>query len=725
MNPQMATHQQPQNGSQQRQMPNAQQKGSQGQQQTQAPYANFDPILTFWSLEKPKNADSWADVKPQEQHISLEELQDELEKFKRKDLTVKGVLDEVKSTNCRKQINILADDQTKELQKSNRTLKYIIGGILLDWRYIDRRKRERTLNRVYVILQTVPSGLFEPQVPKPTGGSGGGIGNAQGVQSLKQPAMAPGQQQHGNTQGQGPNMAQQPRTVPQQGQQHMGPSHFDLRPPGGGGQGQIHVGGNAPPPPPPGGHQVHGLGGSGAPPPPPPPPGGYHGQPHVQHNPQMPGTYPVPMPKGTRPGPYIETLDAQFKHSRKSKHKGRHGISSDEDSNDWDTETGSSGSDSYRVRSVEGDFGLVDEGRRGRAKSSKHTKKAQRHKSQSRVRSRSVSKARQDQHTRRRNSDSSNSRSGRHSPSSLKAKSPYNSSSDEGRHGHKKHKHRVRSSVSPTRAYNNKTFEKFATSPSMSRHSSQRSWSDVTSSDHSEGHDRRDRGHGHTRTRSRSRHRHSRSHRSKQDDPDRRYNIRESRADDYPYDTPPRERDQYRDEQTLTGRPLPQRRATTQAPLPNPFFAAATPPLRQNRETPYSTYPADMNAREYQFPQQPQRYAADMNEREQLFPQQQQRYAAAHGPAEQDRFGMNDIVDALYDRIAKTGEAQHMPPLGRQQAERRSGGLFNDEGMQRMPPLRRHHTERRHPGNIDEDEWDRRYPSARGPPLGAYGRYGL
>jgi hypothetical protein len=725
MNPQTATHQQasypnsqpqqpqqPQQGTQQRQMPNTLHSGTQGhQQQAQSPYANFDPRLTFWSLEKPKNADSWADVKPQQQHISLEELQDELETFKRKDLTVKRVLDEVKSLNCRKQINNLADDQTKELQKSNRTVKYIIGGILLEWRYIDRRRKEKILNRVQVILQTVPSGIVEVQSSRPAGGTGSANGNAQGPHSLKQPSMTPGQQYHGNTQGQGPNMAHQPRTIPQQGQQHMGQSQFDLRPPPPSGQGQTFGGGTTTHAPP-GGHQVHGHGDRGAPPPPPPPPIGGGGQNHGQYNPQvnvMPGTYPdsVPM-KGMRHGMSgVETVDPQFMHGRKPRHKVHRRMSSTEESNHWDTETGSSGSDSYHVRSVEGDFGLVDDGRRGRSKRSKHMTKTRRHKSQSRVRSRSIRKGHQRQHPRRRGSGSSNSRTGRHSPTSPKAKSPYNSSSDEGRHSHKKHKYKVRSGVSSTGAYNNKGFEKFASSPTMSRHSSQKSWSDVTSSSHFGDRDKHDRRHDHTRAHLHTLYHHDRSNRAKYEDPDRSgFANRRSFADDYPYDIrSSRDHDQYGNEEPCTDRPPSHRRTTTQVPLPNPLFTTPDAPLRQNREPAYSAYPVDTNMRKHQLFQEPQRYTTH------------------HSSVEQDRFGMDDIVDALYDRIAKKGEAQRMPPLGRHHTERHSG-FFDDEGSQRMPPLRRHQTEGRRSFITNADDWDRKYPP-RGVPPGSYGCYGF
>jgi hypothetical protein len=720
MNPQMAPHQQaqypnsqpqqPQNFNQQKQMPNAQQKGAQGHQQTHNQFGNFDPKITFWSLERPKNADSWADVKPQQQHIPIEELQDELEKFKRKDLTVKRVLDEVKSANCRKLINNLADDQTKELQNSNRALKFIIGGVLLEWRYIDRRKKEKALNRVQVILQTVPSGILETQFSKPVGVNGSVNGNAQGPKSSNQPGMSQGQQQHGNMQGQGPHMAQQPRNGPQPGMPHMGQSQFDARLPSGA-QGQAFGAGGALPPPPPGVHQVPGHGGGPLPPPPPPGAGGNHAHFHPQTN-GMPSGFQGSTPRtGMRPPqPYVETIDSRTKSSRKQRYGSHRGLSSDEDSNEWDTETGSSGSDSYRVRSVDGGFGLVDGGHRGRSKRSKdvknmkNSKTSQRQKSRSRVRSRSVSKARQGQYTRRRGSDSSSFRRG-HSPASSKTKSPYHSSSDEGRRGHKSHKNRARSSVSPTRAYNERVSEKYATSPTMSRRSSQRSWSDTTSSDHSGKHSRRDRGHGNTRSRSNSRHHHSRSSRSKYNNLDERYNVREPRADDYPYEnTPFHESATYRDVQVPASRPSPPRRAATHVPFTNPFFANAALPAHQTRDSGYNTYAADLNAREYPMPSQPQRYPRGPS------------------PVEQDRFAMNHIVDALYDRIAQNGEVQRTPPLGRHQAERRDGGYFEDQSAQRMPPLRRHQTERSVPVGID-DEWQRRYPSARGAAHGAYGRY--
>jgi hypothetical protein len=156
--------------------------------------------------------------------------------------------------------------------------------------------------------------------------------------------------------------------------------------------------------------------------------------------------------------------------------------------------------------------------------------------------------------------------------------------------------------------------------------------------------------------------------------------------------------------QVPTSRPPPPRRAATQVPFPNPFFANAATPLHQTRDSGYNTYAADLNASGYSIHSQPQRYTT------------------AHSPVEQDRFAMNDIVDALYDRIAQNGEAQRTPPLGRHQAERRDGGFFDNEGAQRMPPLRRHQTERSIPVGID-DEWQRRYPSARGAVHGAYGRY--
>jgi hypothetical protein len=700
---------QPQPFNQQRQTPNVQSaKGPQGPQSTQNSTANFNPQLTLWSLEKAKSNDSWADVKPQQQHISLEELRDELEKFKHKDLTAKRVLDDLKSPNCRKQINTLADNQTKELQKLNKTLKYILGGILPEWRWADRRKKDRILIRVQVILQTVPSGLVEPQVLKP----GGGPGNAAGMQQPKQPGNMTGQQQQGNMQNQGPNMGQQPKNVPQPGQHTMAQSQqFDQRlppPPV-----DLHGNGNILPPPPfVNGPQVHGGHGIMDGHLPPPPSHVNHGHPRPHHPPKnfMPGAYPVTSAK-KQGQPPIPASNTHYMREQKPKPKGRRGERSGESSSDWVSETDSSGTESLNVYSVEEGYGDVRQGHRARSKRESRAKKTTQRRVQSRTRSRSAGNTRQHSVRRRRDSTSSGSRSGRHSPISSTTRSPYNSSSDEGRHGHsKKHKHRSRSSESPTRAYNRKKAEKFGTTSSLSGHSSHGSWSDAASSDHSAGYGRRDRdrdhdrGHRHRRSRSRSRSRSHRRHRkssfSKHDEPTHRYNIRENGVDDYPYGTasPPRTQNHYRDETLPVGsRPLPHRRHTTQVPVPNPFYAATTP-LPQTREQPYNNYGADLQDLNYTYTPQPQGY----------MPRNTQ--------SGQGRYTTEE-VNVLLNHLNK--DRQRMPS---EATHNRVDPAFMDNGhTQRMPPLRRQYTQRRDLDFLDEAEVNPRYP-LRAPAYDGYRR---
>jgi hypothetical protein len=698
---------QPQAFNQQRQTPNAQPaKGPQGPQSTQSSSSNYNPQLALWSLEKAKSNDSWADVKPQQQHISLEELRDELEKFKHKDLTAKRVLDDLKSPNCRKQINTLADNQTKELQKTNKTLKWILGGILPEWRWADRRKKERLLVRVQVILQTVPSGLIEPQVPKPAGG--GGAGNPAGTQQSKQPGNMAGQQQQGNMQNQGPNMGQQPKNIPQQGPHNMAQSQqFDQRlppPPI-----DNHGSGNILPPPPfATGHPVHGGHGlmDGHLPPPPAHGGQGQSRPHQTQKKFMPGAFPEPF--GMRQGqPPITVNNAHYIHKHKSKPKAHRGERSGGSSSEWTSETDSSGTESFNVHSVEGDYGEVRQGHRGRSKREGRAKKTTHRRVQSRIRSRSTGKARDHSARQRRDSGSSGIRSGRHSPVSSTTKSPYNSSGDERKHGYsRKHKHRSRSRESPTRAYNRKKAGKFGTASSLSGHSSGGSWSDATFSDHSAGYDRRDRdrdhdrGHRHRRSRSRSRsreHRHRKSSFSKHDDPINRYNIRENGADDYPYGTasPPRTQNHFRDE-TLPagGRPLPHRRHTTQVPAPNPFYAGTTP-LNQAREQPYNNYDANLPGPDYAYTPQSQGYMPRNTE------SGQGRYTTEE---------LNTLLNHLH-----LGKERPLPG-------RMNSAYMDNDHAQRIPPLRRQYPPRRdfdHP-----DETDSRFSrfASRVPGYDTYGR---
>lgn len=661
---------QPHNANQQRQVPNAQQKGIQGAQGSQASHNNFDPQLTLWSLEKAKPTDSWADVKPQQQHVALKELQDELEKFKQRDLTAKGILDDLDSPNCRKQVNRLADDQTKELQKLNKSLKYILAGILAKWKYVDRRKRDKVLVRVQVILQTVPSGLVEPQKL-----GGAGAGNAAGAQA-KQAGNMQGQQ---NANGSG----QAHKNIHAQGQQHMANGqHFEqhLPPPPGG----HHSGGHGPPPPPPPPNGHHG----GNPPPPPPPPNGGHG--HGSHQQQfhgIPGGFPdsYPMNQGR---PHIEVLDPHFvynqKHNKKHHRRGDSDGSSSSSSG-WDTETDSSRTGSFNAYSVEDGYTNVRKGHRKHTKRDGRSRKSSQHRARSQSRTPGLRKSDQRSSRQRRNSDASGlGRAGRRSPASPRAKSPYYSSGDDSRRSHnKKYKYQNRSAENLTQDYNRKATHRMG-SPPMSRGSSQGSWTDASFSDGSSSFSRRVRGsdgeheRGHRRRR-----KHSSSHyhakefdSSRYDVPDPRYVDRNVRADDYPYDVS-RDHDRRRGENVFSNRrPATHRRATD---LANPFFQD-TVPLRQTREQGFNNYAAGLREQDFA-------YAAPS-----------QGYLRGNSPPKQDLY-TTDEVNVLLNRF-NLNQDQQRRPLGRSQTDR-IGATYLDNDHARVP-LRSQYMDPRDQGFLDD-----------------------
>lgn len=688
MNPQMAPHQQgpfqgqvpqqAQNTNQQRQAPNAQQKVTPGTQGTQASHNNFDPQLTLWSLEKAKSTDSWADVKPQQQHLSLKELQDELEKFKQRDLTAKGILDELESPNCRKQINRLADDQTKELQKLNKTLKYILAGILPKWKYVDRRKREKALVRVQVILQTVPSGLVEPQAHKLGGVGVGNAASAQGKQS--------GGQQAANGAGQAHKI------VHPQGQQHMANGqHFEqhLPPPPGG----HHNGGHGPPPPPPPPNGHHG----GNPPPPPPPPNTGHGHAHGSHQQQfhkMPGTFPdsYPMNQGRPP---IEVLDPQFMYNQKHKQKHHRRDDSDESSSSssgWDTETNSSRTDSYNAYSVEDGYTNVRKGHHKHTKRDGRARKSSHHRVRSQSRSPDLRKSDKRPSRQRRSSDASGiGRAGRRSPTSPRAKSPYYSSGDDSRRSHKKkYKYQNRSAENLTQEYNRKATNRAGTPP-MSRGSSQESWTDASFSDGSSNFSRRvresdgerDRGHRRRRKHSSSHYRVKDLDSSRYDIPDPRYIDRDDHADDYPYGVS-RENDRRRAEAVFGNlRPATHRRATEQA---NPFFQDTTP-LRQTREQAFNNY------------------AAGLREQDFAYATPSQGYVRGNSPPKQELY-TTDEVNVLLNRF-HLNQNQQRRPLGRSQTDSMGTAYLDNDHA--GVPLRSQYMDPRDQGFLNEDGMNPRY----------------
>jgi hypothetical protein len=310
-------------------------------------------------------------------------------------------------------------------------------------------------------------------------------------------------------------------------------------------------------------------------------------------------------------------------------------------------------------------------------------------------------------------------RAGRHSSTSPKGRSPYNSSGDERGHSHgKRRKHRDHSTGSPTRSYNRKNLDKFGVPMSRgSSHDSRDSWgrgSDANSSAYSSrsvesGGQRRSHRHSHTHyphqyhSSSTAPHNPGFEHPSRPSyrggsspprssgytDLPRREYVQDLRADDYPYGTsPPRDR-----AYEPGSRPLPHRRYTTQE---NPMATNAVPLSRPTGPT-YNNHPADILLRTNR--EQPiYTYPTDAY----AFPQPQARYLSGNSPVEPDRFKMDEFADAFLDAIkSKDGRRVNEPP---------------------RVPLRRFNTERRPTG--DED-WDRErgYPAPRGAAYVPYSRY--
>ncbi|KAI4960943.1 hypothetical protein J4E86_002570 [Alternaria arbusti] len=428
-----------QNVSQQRQVPNGQQQSSgqqqnfgqaqqrpaQPQQQPLNPFANYDPQLASFILEKPRNATSWEDATPEQQHVALQELHSELHKFRRNHNNVKKAMNEIPSPNCRRIINELVEDQNVELAR--------IASVVNKWRSVNRR--ERQLVRVDIILETEPSGFQEPMQARPVvGGAGNGPQDAnknkQG-QQFPNPSNNPGQ-----------NMPQQQRPpLQQQHQQHPGAPNLGQHPPPPGNMNPMPGPQNPPPPPPPPGMSTQHDGGR-LPPPPnvgpgqhmpgvplqhlPPPPGQPHGPPFGQM--QMPGAFPDQMQFPLNGMRHVPGLNPDHLRHQKKNHRVRRDVSgSSSDSDSWESES----EDSSFVN-IEHDHIDADRRGRGRQRPGKRSKKTQKHRSLSKARglsrSRSRSRARKNNvdpyvaKTTRRHRTSDiidDQRNGRHSPESF------------------------------------------------------------------------------------------------------------------------------------------------------------------------------------------------------------------------------------------------------------------------------------------------------------------
>ncbi|CAN9120247.1 unnamed protein product [Alternaria alternata] len=372
----------------------AQQRPAQSQQHPLNPYANYDPQLASFILEKPKHATSWEDAEPERQHVALQELQSELHKFRRNHGNVKKNMNDIPSPNCRRIINELVEDQNVELAKYNRSIQYRIASVVNKWRSVNRR--ERQLVRVDIILETEPSGFQEPMQAKimvP--------GGPQDPNKVKQ--VNPQNQHFPNQPNPGQNAGQQQQQRPAQQQQHPGHGNINQGP----------IPGNPPPPPPPPG-VLHDMGG----PPHPPINGGgrpmpgpmQHPQPHNPPNGQhpMPGTFPeqLPMPPHHmrhNQGRPIEVLNPNHHRHQKPRRKNHRDTSSSSSNSEssWEDES----EDSSFVNIEHDDH--IDAGRRerGRQRHFKKPKKSQKHRSLSKARGLSRSRSRSRSRARRNNVD--------------------------------------------------------------------------------------------------------------------------------------------------------------------------------------------------------------------------------------------------------------------------------------------------------------------------------
>ncbi|KAJ4372652.1 hypothetical protein N0V86_008015 [Didymella sp. IMI 355093] len=387
-----------------------QQRGLQNSNTLQTGYTKYDPQLALFTFERQKGAEGWEDVEPEQQHVNAQDLQSDVKKFQRSKTTVKRVMEDIPSTNARRLVNELVEEQNQALMAINRTLRWTIASIDIKWKTIDRKRRQ--LQRISVILQTEPSGYEDPHTVR----AAAGVGSK--VQPMQQP-MQPNQgfpQQSNHTGNEMPQLQRNPQHPAQPPMAHMQQPAQQTRPPPP--HGQAQHGQVPPPPPPPPGMDSFPPPPPGAPHshPPPPPHGMGRGIPrppiHGQQQPRsMPGAFP---PEGVhrppmRPSqPPVEILrPSEYKKQKKHKNYSDESSSdSESDSDEWESEIGDSGSDRFRIRHVEhGDFAHVGKPNRGRSRQSSRSKKSRHNKSRSKVRSRSRSHARTDAHRKRRDSD--------------------------------------------------------------------------------------------------------------------------------------------------------------------------------------------------------------------------------------------------------------------------------------------------------------------------------
>lgn len=131
-----------------------------GETQDSIPDTIQGPHLVSFVLEKPRNATSWEDVVPEQQHVAVHDLNKEVHKFRRNNNSVTKALKQISSPNCRRIVNELVEQQNVALAKLNPALEYRIVSVVNTFRErATLTRRETQLVRVDIILEAEESGL--------------------------------------------------------------------------------------------------------------------------------------------------------------------------------------------------------------------------------------------------------------------------------------------------------------------------------------------------------------------------------------------------------------------------------------------------------------------------------------------------------------------------------------------------------------------------------------
>lgn len=372
--PPLATHPQPTNYSPQAMRPPASNAAPQFHRVPSGDEGrDLDTMLSGWTIEKPFNSETWEKATPKPLRLPFQDLQDEISKFRRKNISLKDTLNTIKSQTARRMPNDLVEEQNEILWRTTPSIQWTIASIdvVKDTTYQSgwSRKPIQRLKRVDFVIKTEPRPLTDWAFE---------TGRHSHMQRTTHDMPQAQHQTHPHPQVDNQRVAQSGPPPP-------------LAPPFGA------VPAALPPPPP--------FGPVGAAPPPPQNLGNdgkSPQQPHGPINPVNPGKPSKPGKPGNpekpdkHPEPTIQIMNVieekkpkkkeKLKVVRLKKHTHRHGSHDSDDSEE-------SYSDSqFSSRSVEGgDYSLVE---RSRSRGRKYVDYVSRSRSHSRSRSRSQSRTR-------------------------------------------------------------------------------------------------------------------------------------------------------------------------------------------------------------------------------------------------------------------------------------------------------------------------------------------